>query len=213
MTTYYIYALIDPRDDKIFYIGKGTGTRAYQHAQFKDGNNNPYKDRKIKKIFKENMEPLVKFLYENIEDESLAYSLEESVIQQIGINNLTNMSESKNPPSRSGWKPSKETLKKRSDSLKGIPRTEEWCQRLSKAKQGKNNPMYGKKNPCSPDKQLAIIKTKNLPNYDLYKQAIELMDSGISADNVAVKLGIGRGVCFRLKNRSHLFFKAFPELR
>ena len=72
--------------------------------------------------------------------------------------------------------------------------------------------MYGKKNPCSLDKQLSIIRTKNLPNYDLYKQAIGLMDNGTSADTVATQLGIGRGVCFKLKNRSHLFFKAFPEL-
>lgn len=212
MTTYYIYALIDPRDDKIFYIGKGTGTRAYQHAQFKDGNNNPYKDRKIKKIFKENMEPLVKFLYENIEDESLAYSLEESVIQQIGINNLTNMSESKNPPSRLGWKPSKETLKKRSNSLKGIPRTEEWCDKLSKSKLGSNNPMFGKKLPCTEERRISIIRAKNITHYELYKQAINLIKAGKSVAEVSRELGVGKGVCFRLKNKSHSIFEAFPEL-
>jgi hypothetical protein len=30
---FYVYALIDPRDNRIFYIGKGKGDRVYQHAR------------------------------------------------------------------------------------------------------------------------------------------------------------------------------------
>ena len=30
---YYVYALIDPRDNRIFYIGKGKGNRIFQHAK------------------------------------------------------------------------------------------------------------------------------------------------------------------------------------
>lgn len=29
----YVYALVDPRDNRIFYVGKGTGNRLYHHAQ------------------------------------------------------------------------------------------------------------------------------------------------------------------------------------
>lgn len=29
----YVYALVDPRDNRIFYVGKGTGNRVYQHIQ------------------------------------------------------------------------------------------------------------------------------------------------------------------------------------
>lgn len=29
----YVYALVDPRDNRIFYVGKGTGNRVYQHAE------------------------------------------------------------------------------------------------------------------------------------------------------------------------------------
>ena len=30
---YYVYALIDPRNNKIFYIGKGLNNRMYVHLQ------------------------------------------------------------------------------------------------------------------------------------------------------------------------------------
>lgn len=30
---YYVYALVDPRDNRIFYVGKGVGNRVYQHAR------------------------------------------------------------------------------------------------------------------------------------------------------------------------------------
>ena len=30
---YYVYALIDPRTNKVFYIGKGKGNRIYAHVE------------------------------------------------------------------------------------------------------------------------------------------------------------------------------------
>jgi len=208
---YYVYKLLDPRTNVVFYVGKGTGNRAYSHNQFKDGNNNYYKDSIIRDLHKQNLEPIVEII-KYFADEQKAYKYEEQLIETIGIDNLTNITKNARPPSKKGWKPSKETLVKRSRGLKGVPRTEEWRKNLSLAKLGDKNPMYKKKNPCSEEKRLSLIKTKNLPNYNLYKSAINLMNSGVSADIVAILLGIGRGVCFKLKNRSHLFFKAFPEL-
>lgn len=116
------------------------------------------------------------------------------------------------PPSKLGWTPNAETLQKRSEGLRGIIRTDRWCKNLSRTKAGDKNPMFGKSNPCTDEKRIRLIKTKNLPNYDLYKEAIRLLNSGVSADKVSVQLNIGRGVCFKLKNRSHLIFQAFPEL-
>ena len=208
---YYVYQLIDPNSNQTFYIGKGSGERAYTHNKFKDGNKNPYKDRFIKKLHQQGLEPIVDSV-RYFDDEIAAYEYEDQLTESIGLDNLTNIALGSRPPSRKGWKPSIETLNKRSRGLKGIPRTDTWCYNLSLSKQGNNNPMYGKKIPCSKERQLSIIRTKNLPNYDLYKEAINLMNEGFSADSVSLQLSIGRGVCFKLKNRSHLFFKAFPEL-
>jgi hypothetical protein len=212
MNIYYVYQLVDPNNNKPFYIGKGTKDRAWTHNQFKDNNENPYKDRYIKKLHQNNQEPIVEIIkYFNNEDD--AYDYEEVITESIGLENLTNIVLGARPPSKKGWKPSKKTLEKRSQSLKGIPRTDEWCKRLSESKKGKNNPMYGKRIPCSDHRKLAVLKGKNEPFYEIYKTAIELMNDGKSVKEVVGILSIGRGVCFRLKNRSHGFFKVFPELK
>jgi hypothetical protein len=208
---YYVYQLIDPITNRPFYVGKGTGNRAWTHNKFKDGNENPYKDRYIKKLQDQKIDPIVDII-KYFDSESDAYDFEEELTESIGLENLTNLVIGGRPPSKKGWTPREETLEKRSRGLKGIARTDEWRKNLSLSKQGKNNPMYGKVVPCSEERKLSIIKEKNRANYDLYKSAICMMSSGKSADNVSKELGIGRGVCFRLKNRTHGIFQAFPEL-
>ena len=34
---YYVYLLIDPRDGKVFYVGKGKGSRCFDHSAKDDG--------------------------------------------------------------------------------------------------------------------------------------------------------------------------------
>jgi group I intron endonuclease len=118
------------------------------------------------------------------------------------------------PPSKQGWTPSAETLAKRSASLKGIERTEEWRKNLSKSKSGANNPRWGvKEDPAITEKRkIASIRTKNAPNYELYKSLIINLNEGKSATSLAKESGVGKGVVCKLKNRTHGIFVAFPEL-
>jgi hypothetical protein len=117
------------------------------------------------------------------------------------------------PPSKVGWKPTKETLSKRSKSLKGIPRTEEWCNNLSLAKQGSKNGMYGKKIPWLDSRKILIIQTKNKNKIDNLILLFKLLNAGESIRNISKSTGFATSTVCSIKNNPKLHFEAFPILK
>ena len=131
---YYVYSLIDPRNNKPFYIGKGKGNRVCKHEKFQSNCNNTHKDNIIKKILSEYDTVPYEILKDGFITEEEAYKYEESVIATIGINNLTNICSSRRPPLQQGSKRSTTTKDKiKANSKKqGIERTIEYVKQDSK---------------------------------------------------------------------------------
>lgn len=79
---YYIYSLKDPRSPpaKPFYVGKGTGSRAYDHLVNPDGTR---KYARIKEIIASGSRPLVSILADDL-SETQALRLEAELISAFG---------------------------------------------------------------------------------------------------------------------------------
>ena len=94
---YYVYALVDPRDNKIFYIGKGKENRVFQHA--KDAlneNDQSLKLDTIRNILQDGKQVNFYILRHNL-TEDVAYIVESTLIDMLTynkfnkINQLTNI--------------------------------------------------------------------------------------------------------------------------
>jgi hypothetical protein len=108
---YYVYALIDPRSDLPFYVGKGSGDRAESHLTDErlmyDRRPNERKMNVIAKIRREGLEPRIEYLAENLDSEA-AFELEEHYIWLYGRRGidpngvLTNLCMRAAPPNHRG---------------------------------------------------------------------------------------------------------------
>jgi hypothetical protein len=87
---YYVYALRDPRDGAIFYVGKGKGDRAYQHARHAR-KVDPSETRAqlklgtIHAIHDAGLTVGVEILRHGIADEKTAYEVEAAVIDVLEL--------------------------------------------------------------------------------------------------------------------------------
>jgi len=84
---YYVYLYLDPRDNSIFYIGKGTGDRAFAHLY---DLSESAKVQRIAAIRAAGRQPEIEILVHGLQDEETALRIEASIIDLIGIGQLTN---------------------------------------------------------------------------------------------------------------------------
>lgn len=91
---YYTYELIDPRNNKVFYVGKGYKNRMYSHFNtVKSGQilRNTKLNNKLKKLIKENLKPLYRKIETDIEQ--VAFDKEIELIEFYGKENLCNLTD------------------------------------------------------------------------------------------------------------------------
>lgn len=147
---YYVYVYSDPRDEVPFYVGKGTGDRAYRHLkETQDNNTNYLKYCKIKSLLNSGILPKIEIVFES-DNEADCLLHEKELIQRYGrkidggcltnivIDHTSFISE-----------------------LAKQPRDTSYRKSMSEAKSGPNNPMWGvapwnKGVPCSTDTKKKI---------------------------------------------------------
>ena len=89
---YYVYLLIDPRNNKIFYVGKGKGNRINQHllGALNDKTNETEKIKRIREIKNSGLDVKHVILRHELTEKE-AFEVESAVIDVLGKDNLTNL--------------------------------------------------------------------------------------------------------------------------
>lgn len=193
---YYVYALIDPRNNSIFYVGKGktrdTLNRVYRrisdHIRGHDGNNK-LKNSVIRKIQRLGLEVKGQIIKEGLLEQE-AFELEKELIRSLGkrmsgTGNLVNLTDG--GEGSSGHVMSEETKKILSEknkarikntgivNFKGEHHSLETRARMSEIQKeickNRINPMQGKKHTEETKKRISDKQKghSNLPKHLWYK--------------------------------------------
>lgn len=87
---YYVYALQD-QNGYVFYVGKGCGNRTAAHFEEYQAHLNPHKWEQIQKCLDNGakQEEMVRYIATGLSEEK-AFQLEADIINEIGLENLTN---------------------------------------------------------------------------------------------------------------------------
>ncbi len=85
---FYVYAYIDPRDESVFYVGKGVGTRATDHFHEKTESD---KVARINDIRSAGFEPRIDIIAHQLRDDLESSRVETAIIEILGINKIANI--------------------------------------------------------------------------------------------------------------------------
>lgn len=139
-TTQFVYWIHLPEHTDILtegYVGVSVNPKR-RLREHKNSTDNKYLSRVLSKYPDDVIQSIV---FEG--DSDACYRYEEHLRPNVNIgwnNNKGGIC----PPSKKGWTPTQATLAKRSKSLKGVVRSEEWCKNLSEGHTGEKNGMYGR---------------------------------------------------------------------
>lgn len=91
---YYVYLLIDPRSDRIFYVGKGLGGRCFSHVQearttTRDSKGDYEKLTTIRRIEESGHDVRIDILRHGLTERE-AFHLEAATMDLLGFSDLTN---------------------------------------------------------------------------------------------------------------------------
>ena len=67
---HYVYALVNPENEEIFYVGRGKNERGLQHLKLKTDENNSNKQTEIEAIRSKGLEPRLEILRYGLEKET-----------------------------------------------------------------------------------------------------------------------------------------------
>jgi len=171
MKTWYVYHIIDPVTNEVFYIGKGCGKRYSIHMiralkWRKDGTIIPGGNRhlynKLLKIVDAGLQPKYSIEFES-EIEKQVLDREVMDISKFGIENLCNLTYGGEGETRT-----KESLEKLSQSLREFWDSEDGYllrEKFSQDKMGDKNPMYGTK-MSEKDKRIHVDALLSVPRWN-----------------------------------------------
>lgn len=84
---YYVYLYVDPRDERVFYVGKGKGARALAHL---DNDAREGVQAVLAELASAGMTPRIEILSHGLPDAETAFRVESAAIDLLGVGNLGN---------------------------------------------------------------------------------------------------------------------------